>query len=141
MVEAAAKAPTARAHAGGIARCRALPRRSGEVVPVAQKRSLVARHADLLTRLGSCGWLGMKPKHRVHLSAIQRAGLHRRIAAGRGSARELAHAWIMLKTPQAGGTMSLPIVPGVGPIEIEGEGEIGSTEAELEVEAEEEDAD
>jgi hypothetical protein len=39
----------------------------------------------------------MKPKHRVHLTENQRQGLRRRIAAGRGPARELTHARILLK--------------------------------------------
>ena len=45
----------------------------------------------------------MKPKHRVHLTDDQRADLRRRIAAGRGSARELAHARILLKADQSPG--------------------------------------
>ena len=43
----------------------------------------------------------MKPKHRVHLTDDQRAALRRQIAAGRGSARELAHARILLKADQS----------------------------------------
>jgi len=45
----------------------------------------------------------MKPKHRVHLSEAQRQELHRRIAAGHGSARELAHARIILKADEGPG--------------------------------------
>ena len=43
----------------------------------------------------------MKPKHRVHLTDEHRLGLRRRIAAGHGSARELAHARILLKADQS----------------------------------------
>ncbi len=39
----------------------------------------------------------MKPKHRVHLTEDQRQELRRQIAAGRGPARELTHARILLK--------------------------------------------
>jgi hypothetical protein len=45
----------------------------------------------------------MKPKHRVHPSESQRRELGRRIAAGHGSARELAHARILLKADEAPG--------------------------------------
>jgi hypothetical protein len=45
----------------------------------------------------------MKAKHRVHLSPPQREHLRRRIAAGRGSARELTHARILLKADEAPG--------------------------------------
>jgi hypothetical protein len=45
----------------------------------------------------------MKPKHRVHLTDEQRLDLRRRIAAGRGAARELAHARILLKADEAPG--------------------------------------
>jgi transposase len=47
--------------------------------------------------------LGMKPKHRVHLSEVQRHDLQRRITAGHGSARELAHARIILKADEGPG--------------------------------------
>jgi hypothetical protein len=45
----------------------------------------------------------MKPKHRVHLTEESRLELRRRIAAGHGSARELAHARIILKADQSPG--------------------------------------
>ena len=45
----------------------------------------------------------MRLKHRVHLTDEQRLELRRRIAAGRGSARELAHARILLKADQSPG--------------------------------------
>src|SRR5688572_11268989 len=45
----------------------------------------------------------MKPKHRVHLSESQRHDLSKRIAAGHGSARELAHARIILKADEGSG--------------------------------------
>jgi hypothetical protein len=45
----------------------------------------------------------MRPKHRVHLSESQRQELQRRIAAGHGSARELAHARIILKADEGPG--------------------------------------
>jgi hypothetical protein len=50
-----------------------------------------------------CGRLGLKTKHRIHLTDDQRQELRRRIAAGRGSARELAHARILLKADQSPG--------------------------------------
>jgi hypothetical protein len=50
----------------------------------------------------------MKSKHRVHLTDDQRADLRRRIAAGRGSARELAHARILLKADQSPGGPAWP---------------------------------
>jgi transposase len=50
----------------------------------------------------------MKPKHRVHLTDDQRADLRRRIAAGHGSARELAHARILLKADQSPGGPAWP---------------------------------
>ncbi len=50
----------------------------------------------------------MKPKHRVHLTDDQRLELRRRIAAGRGSARELAHARILLKADAAEGGPAWP---------------------------------
>ena len=55
---------------------------------------------DRLNWRESCGMLGMKPKHRVQLSEDQRHDLQRRIAAGHDSARELAHARIILKTDE-----------------------------------------
>jgi transposase len=45
----------------------------------------------------------MRAKHRVHLSEPQRLDLSKRIAAGRGSARELAHSRIILKTDEGPG--------------------------------------
>src|SRR5918999_438397 len=45
----------------------------------------------------------MRPKHSLHPSAEQREQLRRRVAAGRGSARELTHARILLKADQAPG--------------------------------------
>ena len=45
----------------------------------------------------------MKPKHRVHLSEAQRHELQRRLGAGHGSARELAHARILLKADEGPG--------------------------------------
>jgi len=50
----------------------------------------------------------MKPKHRVHLTDDQRTDLRRRIAVGRGSARELAHARILLKADQSPGGPAWP---------------------------------
>ena len=50
----------------------------------------------------------MKPKHRVHLTAEQRLEVRRRTAAGRGSARELAHARILLKADQSPGGPAWP---------------------------------
>jgi Homeodomain-like domain len=45
----------------------------------------------------------MKPKHRVHLTEAQRDELQRRITAGHGAARELAHARIILKADEGPG--------------------------------------
>jgi transposase len=45
----------------------------------------------------------MKPKHRVHLSETQRHELSKRITSGHGSARELAHARILLKADEGSG--------------------------------------
>jgi transposase len=47
--------------------------------------------------------LGMKPKHRVHLSEVQRHELQRQITAGHGSARELTHTRIILKADEGPG--------------------------------------
>src|ERR687890_2022538 len=48
----------------------------------------------------------MKARHRVHLSESQRHDLGKRIASGRGSARELTHARIILKADEG------PVGPG-----------------------------
>jgi transposase len=45
----------------------------------------------------------MKPKHRVYLSELPRQELSKRIASGHGSARELAHARILLKADEGSG--------------------------------------
>ncbi len=45
----------------------------------------------------------MKPKHRVHLTESQRQDLNKRLASGHGSARELAHARIILKADEGAG--------------------------------------
>jgi transposase len=45
----------------------------------------------------------MKAKHRVRLSESERHDLSKRIAAGRGSARELAHIRIILKADEGQG--------------------------------------
>ena len=45
----------------------------------------------------------MKAKHRVRLSESERHDLSKRIAAGRGSARELAHSRIILKADEGPG--------------------------------------
>ena len=50
----------------------------------------------------------MKAKHRVHLSPQQREQLRGRVAAGRGPARELAHARILLKADEAPGGPAWP---------------------------------
>ena len=50
----------------------------------------------------------MKSKHRVHLTDEQRLELRRRTAAGRGSARELAHVRILLKADQSPGGPAWP---------------------------------
>jgi Homeodomain-like domain len=50
----------------------------------------------------------MKPKHRVHLTDEQRLELRRRLAAGRGSARELTRVRILLKSDQSPGGPAWP---------------------------------
>ena len=45
----------------------------------------------------------MKPKHRVYLSELQRQELSKRITSGHGSARELTHIRIILKSDEGPG--------------------------------------
>jgi transposase len=56
----------------------------------------------------SCDGRGMKAKHRVHLNEHQRRALRRRVAAGSGPARELAHARILLKADEGPGGPAWP---------------------------------
>jgi transposase len=50
----------------------------------------------------------MATRHRVHLTDEERQGLRHRVAAGRGSARALAHARILLKADESAGGPAWP---------------------------------
>ena len=52
---------------------------------------------------GPCSGPGTVTKYAVHLTDADRAALRRRIAMGRGPARLLTHARILLKADQAPG--------------------------------------
>ena len=58
---------------------------------------LAAAHVKPDTQAGVPACSGMRKRYLVTLTESERAALNQRVAAGRGSARQLTHARILLK--------------------------------------------